>query len=324
MATSETVDYYTYIRSDGWRMKANQAKQRSGYRCQVCNRHASDVQLDAHHRTYERLGNELPEDITVLCHDCHTLYESNRRLPRRSDLTTIFGTVRPSVVPTSQVRPTQTAMTKPSTDRIAPDEYANPGKYMLGRMSALLYVSGVLGNVVWLMSVEAQMVLGNWRQLFNPFFQLQSMYLWVTSALFWQLTVVAVVGMILSLGSVFLVVMFKPRKGALRWYWQMSIAILLKAPFFLLVVFNAIFLFSPLSESIAYTVTQQPTVFEFPLVLPMLNTFVAFLPIPIVHLIWDNSIRSTWGKIATTIVALILIGVLSFGIVGAFVQVING
>jgi len=195
---------------------------------------------------------------------------------------------------------------------------------MLGRMSALLYVSGVLGNVVWLMSVEAQMVLGNWRQLFNPFFQLQSMYLWVTSALFWQLTVVAVVGMILSLGSVFLVVMFKPRKGALRWYWQMSIAILLKAPFFLLVVFNAIFLFSPLSESIAYTVTQQPTVFEFPLVLPMLNTFVAFLPIPIVHLIWDNSIRSTWGKIATTIVALILIGVLSFGIVGAFVQVING
>jgi len=191
-------------------------------------------------------------------------------------------------------------------------------------MSALLYVSGVLGNVVWLMSVEAQMVLGNWRQLFNPFFQLQSMYLWVTSALFWQLTVVAVVGMILSLGSVFLVVMFKPRKGALRWYWQMSIAILLKAPFFLLVVFNAIFLFSPLSESIAYTVTQQPTVFEFPLVLPMLNTFVAFLPIPIVHLIWDNSIRSTWGKIATTIVALILIGVLSFGIVGAFVQVING
>jgi hypothetical protein len=74
------VDYYEYIRSDEWRAKANAAKERVGYRCQVCNQHRSETILDAHHRTYERLGNEHPDDITVLCRDCHKLYERNKRL----------------------------------------------------------------------------------------------------------------------------------------------------------------------------------------------------------------------------------------------------
>lgn len=72
-------DYYEYIQSGEWREKAEAAKRRSGQRCQVCNRPRSEVTLDAHHRTYERLGEELPEDITVLCRGCHELYETNRR-----------------------------------------------------------------------------------------------------------------------------------------------------------------------------------------------------------------------------------------------------
>jgi hypothetical protein len=35
--------------------------------------------LEAHHRTYEHMGDEMPEDITVLCHNCHSLY--SRYLP---------------------------------------------------------------------------------------------------------------------------------------------------------------------------------------------------------------------------------------------------
>ncbi len=72
------LDYSTYIRSDEWRETATAAKVRADWRCQVCNRPSTDVTLDAHHRTYERLGHELPEDITVLCRDCHELYESNK------------------------------------------------------------------------------------------------------------------------------------------------------------------------------------------------------------------------------------------------------
>lgn len=73
------VNYYQYINSAEWREKANAAKKAAGYRCRVCNKHSREVTLDAHHRTYERLGHELPQDITVLCRDCHELYEVRRK-----------------------------------------------------------------------------------------------------------------------------------------------------------------------------------------------------------------------------------------------------
>lgn len=65
------VDYYQYIHSDEWRRKAEEAKARAGQRCQACNRHRNEVQLQAHHRTYARLGHEKPGDIFVMCDDCH-------------------------------------------------------------------------------------------------------------------------------------------------------------------------------------------------------------------------------------------------------------
>jgi 5-methylcytosine-specific restriction endonuclease McrA len=77
------VDYRTYILSDEWQARADAAKERADWRCQVCNRPSRDIPLHAHHRTYERLGNERPEDITVLCRDCHDLYEKNRKGQRR-------------------------------------------------------------------------------------------------------------------------------------------------------------------------------------------------------------------------------------------------
>ena len=73
------IVYRDYITSPEWKTKADDAKERAGHRCQVCNRgKAEGVILNAHHRTYERLGEELPEDITVLCQPCHKLYEDNK------------------------------------------------------------------------------------------------------------------------------------------------------------------------------------------------------------------------------------------------------
>lgn len=71
------VDYYIYIKSPEWKARADAAKERAGYRCQFCN---GTDRLEAHHRTYERLGNELPDDITVLCHECHRVMSENREL----------------------------------------------------------------------------------------------------------------------------------------------------------------------------------------------------------------------------------------------------
>jgi 5-methylcytosine-specific restriction endonuclease McrA len=67
----QPVNYYEYIVSDEWRTKAIEAKKRAGWKCQVCNKPGTALTLKAHHRTYERLGHENPEDITVLCSGCH-------------------------------------------------------------------------------------------------------------------------------------------------------------------------------------------------------------------------------------------------------------
>lgn len=72
--------YEEYRRSDHWQATRRQSLERAKYRCQICN--TGEVQLDVHHRTYERLGAELPEDLFVLCHNCHQLYETNCRIPR--------------------------------------------------------------------------------------------------------------------------------------------------------------------------------------------------------------------------------------------------
>ena len=70
------INYREYILSHEWKVKAKTAKKNAGYRCQLCNRHKDEVTLHAHHRTYDRLGDELPEDITVLCADCHAKFHN--------------------------------------------------------------------------------------------------------------------------------------------------------------------------------------------------------------------------------------------------------
>jgi len=76
--TKKHIDYYEYINSPEWKAKADAAKERAEYRCQVCNRPGASSTLHAHHRTYENLGHEKPGDITVLCADCHALFHGKK------------------------------------------------------------------------------------------------------------------------------------------------------------------------------------------------------------------------------------------------------
>jgi hypothetical protein len=62
-----------YMASEQWARKADEARIRYGYRCALCN--ASDF-INVHHRTYERLGRESLDDLTVLCRDCHAKFHN--------------------------------------------------------------------------------------------------------------------------------------------------------------------------------------------------------------------------------------------------------
>lgn len=73
------AEYHAYLRSDTWRERADEALAAAGYRCRVCNGVAD---LQAHHRTYDRVGHEAQQDLTVLCRSCHRLYETARRRGR--------------------------------------------------------------------------------------------------------------------------------------------------------------------------------------------------------------------------------------------------
>jgi hypothetical protein len=66
------IGFYSYqdylTRSPHWHMLK---RQYSKVPCYCCNEWYG-FKLDLHHRSYERLGAELPSDLVKLCKFCHT------------------------------------------------------------------------------------------------------------------------------------------------------------------------------------------------------------------------------------------------------------
>jgi hypothetical protein len=79
-ATFKVVNYRDYLQSPEWQARRRQAIYRAGRRCQLCN--ASNVVLDTHHRTYERIGREYDTDLIVLCRNCHTIFHENGKVAK--------------------------------------------------------------------------------------------------------------------------------------------------------------------------------------------------------------------------------------------------
>lgn len=62
-------DYEKYLLSTKWKEFKAELKRVRSDRCEGCGK--IDVPLDGHHLTYERLFNELPQDVLLLCRLCH-------------------------------------------------------------------------------------------------------------------------------------------------------------------------------------------------------------------------------------------------------------
>lgn len=62
------LTYEEYIRSPWWRARKAAVIRYRGERCERCG---CTHWLQLHHRTYERLCRELPEDVELLCDQCH-------------------------------------------------------------------------------------------------------------------------------------------------------------------------------------------------------------------------------------------------------------
>jgi CRISPR/Cas system-associated protein Cas10 (large subunit of type III CRISPR-Cas system) len=74
------MPYEEYLQTPHWKRRREDRLRAAGRRCQLCNR--GSVTLNVHHRTYERLGEELDGDLIVLCRTCHSTFHEHRRLER--------------------------------------------------------------------------------------------------------------------------------------------------------------------------------------------------------------------------------------------------
>lgn len=70
------TEYDEYLKSVQWKNFKLSLILIRGKKCEACG--ATNKRLDGHHLTYERLGNELPEDVQLLCRNCHENIHNRR------------------------------------------------------------------------------------------------------------------------------------------------------------------------------------------------------------------------------------------------------
>ena len=69
-------EYQEYLESLAWRERSAKFREAWDNRCALCY---STGTLQVHHRTYERIGNELNTDCIPLCKPCHKFADKQRR-----------------------------------------------------------------------------------------------------------------------------------------------------------------------------------------------------------------------------------------------------
>lgn len=61
------IDYQKYIHSPKWFAFRHGIISARGEKCEDCG----GFPVYLHHKTYKRLGNEIPDDVELLCKPCH-------------------------------------------------------------------------------------------------------------------------------------------------------------------------------------------------------------------------------------------------------------
>lgn len=70
--------YEAVLRSEWWTKTVRpKILERAGGRCEYCGKSA---ELQVHHLTYKRLGEERPSDVMALCERCHEIADRYREI----------------------------------------------------------------------------------------------------------------------------------------------------------------------------------------------------------------------------------------------------
>jgi len=75
-------EYNDYLQSDEWKARRDYRLKKDGFRCAICG---TGKNLQVHHITYERIQNELIDDLVTLCESCHNgVHSSDVVLEKRN------------------------------------------------------------------------------------------------------------------------------------------------------------------------------------------------------------------------------------------------
>ena len=69
LAELKAKPYSEYLKTKEWQQTRRRALKSAGYKCQLCG--TDNVELHVHHKTYDNIGEEKPDDLIVLCKACH-------------------------------------------------------------------------------------------------------------------------------------------------------------------------------------------------------------------------------------------------------------
>ncbi len=82
IARCKAMPYQEYLRSAWWQFVHHRTLKRAHGKCELCRQRTA---REAHHTTYVRIGEELPDDMVALCRHCHQHITDNglHKLSRR-------------------------------------------------------------------------------------------------------------------------------------------------------------------------------------------------------------------------------------------------
>lgn len=72
--TKEKVKgYKNYLQTEHWKNKRIKIAKQRGMKCEKCGKKIYEHEIyHIHHKTYKRIGNELDDDLMLLCPECHS------------------------------------------------------------------------------------------------------------------------------------------------------------------------------------------------------------------------------------------------------------
>lgn len=107
---TQAMTYTDYIQSNAWRTNPARLREFEAARfaCRLCPAQAADgAILESHHRTYDRIGNEIDGDLTALCSQCHREVTSFLRARRYALMQPLRADVKPIRIDAPLIDPTR-------------------------------------------------------------------------------------------------------------------------------------------------------------------------------------------------------------------------